>query len=643
MKLFSSPECLLWSLLALPLASALVSALFFRRSRWGAPVVSCVAAGGVLAVALVLLLGQGAGGSGVVRFSYEWLRLGELGVNMGFLLDANAAVLLFVVTFVGFWIHVFSVGYMDNDGARGRFFAGLSLFMFSILGIVLADNLYMIFVFWELVGFSSYMLIAHYFDRGDAVMASKKAFVVNRIGDFGFLLGIVLCRTVYGTVDLVALEAGVAGVGGRSTLVGLLLMCGFLGKSAQFPLHVWLTDAMAGPTPVSALIHAATMVAAGVYFMVRVFFLLTPFVLDVMLWSGALMALMAAFCALAQVDIKRSLAYSTLSHLGFMGVAIGLGLPGVALLHLTMHAFFKATLFLCAGSVIHACRHEQDMTRMGGLLRRMPVTHAAFVLAGASLCALPGTAGWISKDAILGGALIGRHYGVFVVLLLAALGSAFYFGRMWVLVFVGRVDGGGTLRGWLAAFVRGGGGGATGSGMHVRESRGWMTVPLGVLGVCAVASGMVGWVPLPELASAAFSGVYHVLHEQLVASRLSLVLLFGGAAVSVGGFVCAVWFYRRGEALREGFPRLYGMLEYRWFDTLYGAWIARVLQPLSNAIGFLDTLLVNGLVVRGIGGGIPGLIGLASRRLLHTGNVGHYVFWLVLGVLFYGAVLWWNA
>jgi NADH-quinone oxidoreductase subunit L len=323
---------------------------------------------------------------------------------------------------------------MQDDAARGRFFAGLSIFMFSILGIVVADNLLMTFIFWELVGFSSYMLIAHYFDKDFAAAASKKAFITNRIGDLGFILGIALCLNLYGTLDFVALKAAsaTAAAAGKTipVAVGALLMCGFLGKSAQFPLHVWLTDAMAGPTPVSALIHAATMVAAGVFFMARVSFLLAPEVLQWIAISGAGMAALAGLCALAQTDIKKSLAYSTLAHLGIMGCAIGLGRPDLAVLHMAMHAFFKATLFLGAGSVIHGCHHEQDMLKMGGLLKKMPLTAATFIAATLSNCAVPFFAGWYSKDAIIEAAWHGHNLPVFAFLAIAALATCLYSGRM---------------------------------------------------------------------------------------------------------------------------------------------------------------------------------------------------------------------
>jgi NADH-quinone oxidoreductase subunit L len=425
-------------ILFLPLGAAAISALFLRRAGRIAAWLSTGTAFVIAGLSLQLLTSATAG---ALTWHVELAKFGGVSLGFGYLIDANARLMLFVVSFVAAWIHLFSVGYMKEDPARGRFFAGLSIFMFSILGIVVADNLLMTFIFWELVGFSSYMLIAHYFDRDYAAAASKKAFIVNRVGDLGFILGIAMCLSLYGTLDFAALKDHAAAAGPVVPFaVGALLMCGFLGKSAQFPLHVWLTDAMAGPTPVSALIHAATMVAAGVYFMARVSFLLAPEVLQVIAISGAGMAALAGLCALAQTDIKKSLAYSTLAHLGIMGCAIGLGRPDLALMHMAMHAFFKATLFLGAGSVIHGCHHEQDMLKMGGLLKKMPLTAATFIAATLSNCAVPFLAGWYSKDAIIEAAYHDGHFVIFAFLALAALATCLYSGRMIRLVFLGEAN-----------------------------------------------------------------------------------------------------------------------------------------------------------------------------------------------------------
>ena len=330
-------ETVALSVLLLPFLSALVTLLFLRKQGNIASLLSVATAGGILALSLFLIF---AGQGGIFSWCVTWIQLSGWELKFGFLIDAPARLLLFVVSFVGFLIHIFSLGYMADDDAKARYFGGLSIFMFSMLGITLADNLIMIFVFWELVGFSSYLLIAHYFSTEEATKASRKAFIVNRIGDFGFLIGIVLTYWIFGTVSLAELGAR-ANSDLVTTFLCLALACGFIGKSAQFPLHVWLPDAMAGPTPVSALIHAATMVAAGIYLLLRIEFLFTPEALALLALLGASMGLYAGFCALVQRDIKKVLAYSTLSQLGYMAAAFGLGMPGIALFHLMTHAFSR--------------------------------------------------------------------------------------------------------------------------------------------------------------------------------------------------------------------------------------------------------------------------------------------------------------
>ena len=323
----TAAQILLAALLT-PLLSAVLIACFLRRRGTLASYLSVAAAAGICAFSYLAI--QATDGS-TIRAAIEWLSFGNFTVSMGFLFDGVSATMLTMVAFVGLLIHVFSLGYMADDKAKGRFFGGLSIFMFSMLGIILADNLIMIFVFWELVGFSSYMLIGHYLDTDEAAAASKKAFIVNRIGDLGFLVGIVYAYWHFGTTNLEAMGAAVnADPSLISWVIAALLMCGFIGKSAQFPLHVWLPDAMAGPTPVSALIHAATMVAAGVYFLIRIAFLFPESVLGGIAILGTSVAVYAGFCAYGQNDIKKILAYSTLSQLGYMSAAFGLGYPGIA-------------------------------------------------------------------------------------------------------------------------------------------------------------------------------------------------------------------------------------------------------------------------------------------------------------------------
>jgi NADH-quinone oxidoreductase subunit L len=593
-------------ILFLPLGAAAISALFLRRAGAFAAWFSTATAFTIAGLSLQLLLQS----SGTVTWHVELAKLGEISLGFGYLIDANARLMLFVVSFVAAWIHLFSVGYMQDDAARGRFFAGLSIFMFSILGIVVADNLLMTFIFWELVGFSSYMLIAHYFDKDFAAAASKKAFITNRIGDLGFILGIALCLHLYGTLDFVALKAAAGPA--VPVAVGALLMCGFLGKSAQFPLHVWLTDAMAGPTPVSALIHAATMVAAGVYFMARVSFLLAPEVLQWIAISGAGMAALAGLCALAQTDIKKSLAYSTLAHLGIMGCAIGLGKPELAVLHMAMHAFFKATLFLGAGSVIHGCHHEQDMLKMGGLLKKMPLTAATFIAATLSNCAVPFFAGWYSKDAIIEAAWHGHNLPVFTFLAIAALATCLYSGRMIRLVFLGEAN--------------------SEAAEQAHESPWTMTLPIAVLGlVFSVGAGFAAHYLIPASSLQVVRAALEEMHFSFTAPStiiglLALVFGFGGALKFYGTV-------RGADALQVVSPRTYALLEHRWMDGLYRWWIDGPQRRIAEFIAFLDLLLINGVAVRWIAGGATAALGHLTGRTFHRGQTRGYALWIVVGSL----------
>jgi NADH-quinone oxidoreductase subunit L len=534
---------------------------------------------------------------------------------------------------------------MADDEGKARFFGGLSIFMFSMLGIVLADNLVMLFVFWELVGFSSYMLIAHYYKTDFATMASKKAFIVNRIGDFGFLLGIVWCWDHYGTVDLSDLQIKLgtnAGLLGTSAAVGigLLLMCGFIGKSAQFPLQVWLTDAMAGPTPVSALIHAATMVAAGIYFLARIYFLLPPEALEWIMWSGAAMTAFGGLCALGQTDIKKILAYSTLSHLGYMATAVGLGYPGLALFHLAMHACFKATLFLGAGSVIYGCHHEQDIYKMGGLLRKMPVTALTFVLASLANAAVPFFSGAYSKDSIISAAFLkgqhdgGIYYGVYALVLLGALGTAIYTARLFSVVFLGKPR--------------------SEEAEHAHESGFFMTIPLLVLGFLSLSAGWVvyDWVwaggnmvwVFPGASGAIFYKPYLDLNDAVEKAGLGHTLEIINFALVLAGFAAAYWFYGRAreqDPLAAKSPRLFHILErHGWFDDVYDWYVAQVQQRICDGLAVFDLLFVKLLGGWGTGAS-AGLTGSLLRRA-QVGSIHAYVYWFLAGVLlFWAAAVGW--
>jgi NADH-quinone oxidoreductase subunit L len=400
-----------------------------------------------------------------------WFTVGNFQLSVGVLANNLMAIMLTAVLFVTFLIHVYSMGYMKDDPRYSRYFAYLSLFTLSITGIILSDNLLTLFVFWELVGVSSYFLIGFWFEKDSASDAGKKAFIVNRVGDAGFLIGIGIVLAALGTFNLEAIREGVAAghlSGGLLTAAGILLFLGAVGKSAQFPLHIWLPDAMEGPTPVSALIHAATMVAAGVYLTARLFFMLNPQAMVFIAYIGGITAMMAAIIAIVRNDIKRVLAYSTISQLGYMVMALGVGAYTAGFMHLITHAVFKALLFLGSGSIIHAV-HTQDMREMGGLRKKMPVTFLTFLIATLTISGVPFTTGFISKDAILAGTLgfameNPQHVLLPIFGFGAALLTAFYMFRLLFMTFYGepqdyhRYD-------------------------HAHESPAVMTVPLSILAV----------------------------------------------------------------------------------------------------------------------------------------------------------------
>jgi NADH-quinone oxidoreductase subunit L len=588
-----------------PLASAAVITLLLARRGAAASAVSVLASVIVAAGALSLAFG-GARFSG----SVEWLRFGNFAISLGFKYDDLAALMLSIVGVVGLCVHVFSLGYMHDEPARARYFGGLSIFMFSMIGIVLADNLFMMFIFWELVGFSSYFLINHYRERKAASDASKKAFIVNRVGDFGFLLGIILCYWANGTVSLSELGAAhAAGALVYSRLIPLLLFCGAVGKSAQLPLQVWLPDAMEGPTPVSALIHAATMVAAGIYMLCRISVLMVPQALLVIAWVGTLTALYAALCAVTQRDIKKVLAYSTLSQLGYMVAAFGLGSAGAAMFHLTTHAFFKALLFLGSGSVILGCHHEQDIFRMGGLRARMPLTFWTFTVAVAAIVGLPGLAGFFSKDAILALAY-DNNPAVFALLALTAILTAFYMLRLWKITFLGkpRSDAAG----------------------HAHEAGMSIKAPLVLLAVLSAVAGYRGLYPR------GFDGILSQVPEAGGATHA--VVLGASLFVLAAGAAAALAFYATDgtDALEARFPGAFGFLSSlrTSFDTVYDAYVSRVQQRGALILNFIDVVGLAGVVVRGVGGAAE--LVSSGLRALHTGRLGNYVYWFLFGV----AVLW---
>jgi NADH-quinone oxidoreductase subunit L len=616
----------LWLVLAIPsIAAALNLSIGRRLGRWAGWVATgAVGASFALAVwVVVALLERPAESRTHVQHLFEWISVGKFSVGADLRLDVLSAVMILVVTGVGFLIHVYAIGYMEGDPRYGRFFAYLNLFVFFMLLLVLADNYGLLYVGWEGVGLCSYLLIGFWFEKTENASAAKKAFVTTRIGDTLMLIGLALIVSRFGTLDFGAVlgAPGETIAKGTATAISLLLFAGAIGKSAQVPLHVWLPDAMAGPTPVSALIHAATMVTAGVYLVVRSapLFELSEVALTVVLIVGLVTALFAATCALAQDDIKRVLAYSTVSQLGFMFMAAGMRFYTGAMVMLVAHAFYKALMFLGAGSVMHGMHEETDLQRMGGLLRRMPVTGWTFVIGALALAGIPPLAGFFAKDQILE---IANHTGrtwVYVLGSLGALLSALYVGRVAFLAFFG------TPRSEEAE--------------HAHESPPVMTVPLLLLAGGAVVSGLL-------LATSA-EGTLARLLEPVTGpvphgEGLSTLALSGIAtAIALGALAVAWWVYASGRVdwlgLRERLQPLPRAARSGWYvDRAYSTLFA---DPGVAAARFtadvFDTKVVDGLV-NGLGGGVRRVA--AAGRRLQTGFVRSYALGLFLGAV--GVLVW---
>jgi NADH-quinone oxidoreductase subunit L len=597
-----------WLILLLPLAAAAGITLFTLPDRERSARLSI---GAILASFALTVLFVAVNGLHVAAETrVTWLDIGDLQIDFGLRLDALSLLMLLVVTGVGSAIHVYSKGYLREDAGQSRYFAGLSLFTFSMLGIVLANNFLMLFVCWELVGVSSYLLIGFWFEKPSAADASKKAFLTNRLGDFGFLLGILLVWATLGSLHFGELEQRLGQTPGAfgtlATIVGLLIFCGAVGKSAQFPLHVWLPDAMEGPTPVSALIHAATMVAAGVYLLCRVFFLLDlpgSHALTVIAWIGGITALLAGLMAIQQDDIKRILAYSTLSQLGYMVMAVGVAAPTPAMYHLTTHAFFKALLFLGAGSVICALHHEQNIWKMGGVLWRMPVTGVTFLLATLALCGVPPFSGFFSKDEILAATLTGPHSSplLFALAVAVAVLTTFYMFRLVIVAILGmpRAD----------------------AASQAKESPRVMTLPLLAL---AVPSLLAGFWSIP--------GAYgeHLGHLELEHTTLAMIASLVAVVV---GLLLAIRLYGgvKTDPLPEKLGQLATLLRQRFYlDELYQATVIRWNDLLATVADLIDRWVIAGVVVRGVHGTTE-LVGRALR-LAQSGNLHTYAVLLVLGV-----------
>ncbi|HEY1938373.1 MAG TPA: NADH-quinone oxidoreductase subunit L [Candidatus Angelobacter sp.] len=675
----------LWVIPLLPLIGAAINGLFgrrFKNAMVNTVALLFTAAAFGWAVWAVLSIWPG-GSTPYIETLFPWITAGSFSAPFGFYLDQLSMIMVLVVTGVGFLIHIYSVGYMAHEGGYYRFFAYLNLFMFFMLTLVLANNYLLMFVGWEGVGLASYLLIGFYFLKDSAADAGKKAFIVNRIGDFAFLVGMFLIIQHFGSLNYetvfskiaqghYATEAG----WGFFTITALCLMFGATGKSAQIPLYVWLPDAMEGPTPVSALIHAATMVTAGIYMIARshAIFNLAPHALEIVAIIGCLTAIFAATMGMAQTDIKRVLAYSTISQLGYMFLACGVAAYSAGIFHLMTHAFFKALLFLGAGSVIHAVGGEQDMHRMGGLRTKIPVTFWVMTIATIAIAGIPPFAGFFSKDQILGAAFHSPYGGpvIWAIGLITAGLTSFYMFRLWFMTFFGEYKPGSVDVGEEAhaasAPAHAGHGAASHAHGHaddeahghggVHESPWVMLAPLVVL---AVLSFVGGWVGVPQF----LGGSNHIEHflspvmqsgpavsgevsstgseatpshaDEAAQEKPGEELLLAGTSVGVavlGLFFAWLLYYKRPELpdrITSKMHGIYTMVLHKYYvDEGYGAIFVKPLLALSTVVLWrgVDQGVIDGLV-NGAGSSSKG-IGNELRRM-QSGNIRSYAAWVAIG------------
>jgi len=646
----------LWLIPILPLMGAALNGLLGRRlsKTWVAIIaVGCTGLSCGLAIFEIVTFSDFFP---LIERHFTWIQADRLRVGYDLLLDPLSSVMVLVVTVIGLLIHIYSIGYMaheegPNHGGYYRFFSYMNLFMFAMLTLVLANNYVLMFVGWEGVGLCSYLLIGFYFRKKSASDAGKKAFITTRIGDFGFSLGVFFIFWVFGTFDFQPIFRQAAAMSvepmsqlGTLTVITLLLFMGATGKSAQLPLYVWLPDAMEGPTPVSALIHAATMVTAGVYMIARsnILFSRAPFTLLVVAMIGAVTALYAGTIGLVQKDMKRILAYSTISQLGYMFLACGVGAYAMGIFHLMTHAFFKALLFLAAGSVMHAMQGELDIFKMGGLKQKMATTYWTFVIASLAIAGIPGLSGFFSKDEILWNAFNAPQYGRFLWAIgwITAGLTALYMFRIVFVVFHGKFQG------------------AEEAWHHVHESPRVMLVPLIILALGAIVSG---YVQVPRFLFGGVESFTRFLAPVLehpgahkaeevasAASRgMEINLTVASVAIALIGILVAFAIYlskpERAKAIAGRFRLIYSLLYHKyWADEIYSAVILKPIYFISTwgLWKLLDLLIIDGLFVNGTGFVVRS-VGSALRHL-QSGRARNYAAWVVVGAVLIVAYLAWG-
>jgi len=576
-----------WLIPLLPAISFVLIAFFFQRAKALSAFTSivCILAAFTLAISVVIGIIHNPE---TVEYSVRWFSIENvaslldanvpsINLEIGILIDPITAMMLFVVTLVASLVQIYSVGYMHGDPGYSSYFAYQSLFAMSMLGLVLSNNFLMIFMFWELVGLCSYLLIGFWFGKYSAREAAKKAFITNRVGDFGLLLGILMIQVIFGTLNFLDLQSAIGSYTNMAvlTVITLLVLCGPIGKSAQFPLHVWLPDAMEGPTPVSALIHAATMVVAGVYLIARAYFLFsaTETGLTAVAYVGGFTALFAASIAIAQDDIKRILAFSTLSQLGYMVMALGLASLTAGMFHLMTHAFFKALLFLGSGSVIHALHEKQNIWDMGGLSKKMPVTTWTFVIGALAIAGIFPLAGFWSKDEILLAAYAGGHTGFYILGSFVAFLTAFYMFRLVFTAFFGKAK----------------------PENHPHESPFSMALPLVILAFFSIVGGLVG---IPGLEH----GFGHYVHAPGAEHHApSMMVMVSSTIIAVAGITLAWVIYAAklvsADRIAATFRPVYLLLKNKYYiDEIYQWVIDNIVDGLGKVMYWVDIYIVNGIV-----------------------------------------------